>query len=169
MGWRKYPENAYNLGHYKPESGWTSYLTFGAGELGNLGSRGPAILELNDTSLVVFTKSYVRKIACPGETLSIEWTKPISLAPLSFPNAAVAQGGNTIFVTSQGEVSAVNHDGLRDAGNRLATQYTGPNSGHEKQRRKHLGNIRGKLARRTLLGGTVAGRAVFRKSEGGSS
>lgn len=122
MGWRKYPEPVYNLAYFKPESGCKPLLTFGAGEFGNLGSRGPAILELNDTSLIVLTQFNVRKIACPGDTLSIEWTKPISLAPLSFLNAAVSQGGNTIFVTCKGEVSALNHDGLRDAGNRLATQ-----------------------------------------------
>ena len=114
MGWQKYPNPSYNLAYFRPdESGWQPFLTFGAGEFGNLGSRGPAILELNDTSLLVFTRSFVRKIASPRDTLWIEWVKPISLAPLSFPNAAVAQGENVVFATSKGEISAVNNGGFQ--------------------------------------------------------
>ncbi|MBC7778266.1 MAG: hypothetical protein H7246_22730 [Phycisphaerae bacterium] len=114
MGWRYYPNFTYNLAYFKPdEPDWQSILTFGNGELGAINARGPAILELNDTSLMVFTKSFVHKIACPGETLWIEWSKPIVLMPASLPNAAVAQGENTIFVTSKGEISAVNNAGFQ--------------------------------------------------------
>ncbi|MDO8366162.1 MAG: T9SS type A sorting domain-containing protein [Saprospiraceae bacterium] len=114
MGWQKYPNSTYNLAYFKPEaSGYQPFLTFGAGEFGNIKARGPAILELNDTSLLVFTQSLVRKIASPRDTLWIEWANPISLGPLSYPNAAILQGGNPVFVTSAGEISAVNTQGLQ--------------------------------------------------------
>jgi hypothetical protein len=114
MGWRNFSNSPYYLAYYKPnEGGWQSALTFGMGEVGNPLSRGPAVLELTDTSLLVFTKSFVRKIACPQDTLWIEWTKPIALAPISFPNAAVEHNGVSVFVTTGGEVSAVNADGFQ--------------------------------------------------------
>jgi len=112
MGWQKYPSPSYNLAYFKPEaSGWQALLTFGAGEFGNSSARGPAVLELNDTSLLVITRSFVRKIASPRDTLWIEWAKSFNTAPLGYPNAAVAQGGNAVFITSKGEILAVNNDG----------------------------------------------------------
>lgn len=114
MGWRNIVNTPYHLAYFKPnEGGWQPFLTFGMGEVGNSGSRGPAVLELNDTSLLVFTQSFVRKIACPRDTLWIEWKKPITLAALSFPNAAIEHNGVSFFVTTMGEVSAVNSEGFQ--------------------------------------------------------
>jgi hypothetical protein len=114
MGWRNSVNSPYSLAYYKPnDGGWHSFLTFGMGEVGNLGTPGPAVLELTDTSLLVFTKSFIRKIACPRDTLWIEWTKPITLAAFSFPNAAIEHNGVSVFVTTKGEVSAVNAEGFQ--------------------------------------------------------
>jgi hypothetical protein len=114
-GWRSYPtDSKYNLSYYLPDKGgWQSTLSFGTGEFGNISSRGPAVLELTDTSLLVFTRSFVRKIACPNDTCWIEWEKPLTMAALSFPNAAVIDNDEVYFVTTKGEVSAVNSDGLQ--------------------------------------------------------
>jgi len=114
MGWRNFVNSPYNLAFYKPDnSGWQGLLTFGIGEVGNPGSRGPVVLELNDTTLLVFTKSFVRKISSPRDTLWIDWTKPLNLEALSFPNAAVTYNDQVIFVTTKGEISATNADGFQ--------------------------------------------------------
>jgi hypothetical protein len=114
MGWRNLINTPYYLAYYKPnEGGWQNILSFGMGEVGNTSRRGPAVLELTDTTLLVFTQSFVRKIACPRDTLWIEWAKPITLAANSFPNAAVRNNGVSVFVTMKGEVSAVDDDGFQ--------------------------------------------------------
>ncbi len=114
MGWRNLINTPYYLAYFKPnEGGWQSILSFGMGEVGSTSRRGPAVLELNDTTLLVFTQSFVRKISCPRDTLSVEWAKSITLETSSFPNAAVASNDLAIFVTTKGEASAVNADGVQ--------------------------------------------------------
>ncbi len=113
-GWRSFPDPDYNLGYYFPETGvWKSSLSFGIGELGTLYSRSPAVIPLNDSTLLVFTKSFVRKVACSNDTLSMEWEKPYSTAPLGFPRSAVLENSIVVFVTSSGEISAVNSEGVQ--------------------------------------------------------
>jgi hypothetical protein len=114
MGGRPMPNQPYTLFYFDPDETNTPFsLTVGSGDYGNFSTPGPALLELNETSLVIFTRTAVHKVACSGDTIWNVWTKPLNLAAASFPSAAVAMGSDMIVVTTKGEVSAVNSDGLQ--------------------------------------------------------
>ena len=114
IGGRPMPNQPYTLFYFDPnETNPPFSLTIGTGDYGNFSTPGPALLELNETSLVVFTRTAVHKVACPGDTIWNVWTKPLNLAAASFPSAAVAMGSDMIVVTTKGEVAAVNSDGLQ--------------------------------------------------------
>lgn len=101
----------YTLRFYKPGFGVTAEIVL-PDSSSAFSSKSPAILELDDSTLVVFGRKYAYKVrASDGNSFSMLWQKSLSFLGIGAGKAAVQTNDDFVVFSLDGQIIGLNSDG----------------------------------------------------------